>query len=159
MSGYNFDFSYLPIYPTVTSIIAQLKPKRWSGNSSPAFVVSLLSQTEIIFVLNIYDNMFIISFFKPESLLFNIFQFDFFFNNDISVDLHWILWLIEYNFLEYSSSINLFKTCLSSGFTDKYWKLLTQIEFPGPLRSRTYILLDWGYVLNWSLYIHYVQTW
>ena len=66
-----------------------------------------------------------------------------------SVEQQWVFWLIEFNFLEYSSSINLFKTCLSSGFTDKYWKLLTQIEFPGPLRSRTYIRLDWGYVFNW----------
>ena len=62
MSGYNFDISYLSMYPAVISIIAQLKPKRWSGNNSPAFVVLLLSQTEITFVHNVYDNMFIIIF-------------------------------------------------------------------------------------------------
>ena len=101
------------------------------------------------FVHNVYDNMFIIILFLYLNVYFLHIPFDFFYNNDISVDLHWILWLIECNFLEYSSSINLFKTCLSSGFTDKYWKILTQIEFPRPLRSCTYILLDWGYVFNW----------
>ena len=50
------------MYPAVTSIIAQLKPERWSGNNSPAFVVLLLSQTEITFVNNVYDTLFIVIF-------------------------------------------------------------------------------------------------
>ena len=66
------------MYPAVTSIIAQLKPERGSGNNSPAFVVLLLSQTEITFVHIINSFLLLLD----------------------SADLQWIFELIECNFLE-----------------------------------------------------------
>ena len=50
------------MYQAVMLIVAQLIPERWTDNNSQALVALLLSQTEITFVHNVYDNMFIIIF-------------------------------------------------------------------------------------------------
>ena len=150
ISGYNFDFSYLSKHQAVTLIFAQLIPERWSGHNSQAFAVSLLSQTEVTFFHNIYANVYY-QFFKPECFLLN---FDNTYNNN--VDQQSKFWPIECNFLKYPSSINMSKhVCLLAYLialltnignyqhmvNGKLYKELSRMEFQGPSRSCTYILL------------------